>query len=523
MTPMTPSPPDDEVLFELADRVSDAFRHHRSEPDRIAAIIDEALQRPGIEEVLQVSEVLADLAEAHSLAGRTVEALAAHDRAVAAGWECIPDARMDRARYLIRGGRLDEARALHAAVAEQFPDDVWFYNAAGLNEVEAADTERAIDWFGQGIELILHQGDAERVLAQLLELREENLTAAGREPDDLQCRGKSFLETELEPPEPVAVDPWEPTRPGWPFLPLVAWFPQAEFERALDRWPQLAERWGTRDFHVYLERLEDRLDVLRRELGQHLDLVPVVVDDLVTFASDSGLDPGHPAVQHRLAARAHERGAGRQWPPGRNEPCWCGSGAKYKRCCGAPFRHRPGGPNRDPELPWYELDVTLEGASPSVWRRIQLPAAATFMDLHHAIQAACGWSNDHLFAFYDVSERPLAGIPIHRELSPPDPDAAAVALEAYFGYCTRCTYLYDFGDSWRHEIVLRQRVAAPPSGQRRLVAGARAFPPEDCGGLSGYQRCVEAARGDDPDDVREWLGTWDPEAFDLEATQANFD
>lgn len=22
------------------------------------------------------------------------------------------------------------------------------------------------------------------------------------------------------------------------------------------------------------------------------------------------------------------------WPPGRNDPCWCGSGRKYKRCCG---------------------------------------------------------------------------------------------------------------------------------------------------------------------------------------------
>ena len=24
------------------------------------------------------------------------------------------------------------------------------------------------------------------------------------------------------------------------------------------------------------------------------------------------------------------------WPPGRNEPCWCGSGRKYKKCCAAP-------------------------------------------------------------------------------------------------------------------------------------------------------------------------------------------
>ena len=23
------------------------------------------------------------------------------------------------------------------------------------------------------------------------------------------------------------------------------------------------------------------------------------------------------------------------WPPGRNQPCWCGSGHKYKKCCAA--------------------------------------------------------------------------------------------------------------------------------------------------------------------------------------------
>jgi uncharacterized protein YecA (UPF0149 family) len=23
------------------------------------------------------------------------------------------------------------------------------------------------------------------------------------------------------------------------------------------------------------------------------------------------------------------------WPPGRNQPCWCGSGRKYKKCCAA--------------------------------------------------------------------------------------------------------------------------------------------------------------------------------------------
>ena len=54
-----------------------------------------------------------------------------------------------------------------------------------------------------------------------------------------------------------------------------------------------------------------------------------------------------PFTHNRLYKKALELGATDEgapgdnpapipWPPGRNEPCWCGSGRKYKKCCGAP-------------------------------------------------------------------------------------------------------------------------------------------------------------------------------------------
>ncbi|MET9315984.1 SEC-C metal-binding domain-containing protein [Kribbella sp. NPDC003505] len=42
----------------------------------------------------------------------------------------------------------------------------------------------------------------------------------------------------------------------------------------------------------------------------------------------------------RNAGLQHENlSAGRrvEWPPPRNQPCWCGSGIKYKKCCGGPL------------------------------------------------------------------------------------------------------------------------------------------------------------------------------------------
>jgi hypothetical protein len=36
----------------------------------------------------------------------------------------------------------------------------------------------------------------------------------------------------------------------------------------------------------------------------------------------------------RSVATRYDDGTGVEWPPGRNQPCWCGSGTKYKKCCG---------------------------------------------------------------------------------------------------------------------------------------------------------------------------------------------
>ena len=49
------------------------------------------------------------------------------------------------------------------------------------------------------------------------------------------------------------------------------------------------------------------------------------------------------------------------------------------------------------------------------------------------------------------------------------------------------------------------------------VAGARAAPPEDCGGVPGFYAALEALadpRHPDHEEVAEWLGNYDPEGYD---------
>ncbi len=121
-------------------------------------------------------------------------------------------------------------------------------------------------------------------------------------------------------------------------------------------------------------------------------------------------------------------------------------------------------------------------------------AEATFGDLHHA-------------AFGDRV-----------------PDAGEVGLAGYFAQHERCQYEYDFGDSWLHDIEVVRRVDKPVAYRRQLRDEARAFPPQDCGGLPGYHQCVEVATGHgDHEGRREWLGDWDPEYFDLTQLKRRFD
>jgi hypothetical protein len=68
---------------------------------------------------------------------------------------------------------------------------------------------------------------------------------------------------------------------------------------------------------------------------------PIVVvtldfEHFVHWCEESGYDPADRRSRGTyMHADARRTVAERRWPPGRNEPCWCGSERKYKRCCGA--------------------------------------------------------------------------------------------------------------------------------------------------------------------------------------------
>lgn len=171
--------------------------------------------------------------------------------------------------------------------------------------------------------------------------------------------------------------------------------------------------------------------------------------------------------------------------------------------------------------PVYQLTVTLAESDPPIWRRFQVAGDISLAKLHQVLQIVMGWQNSHLHQFM------VGGTPYGE----PDPALQELELEnerkarldqVAPSVGSRFIYEYDFGDSWQHEILVEQIAPAEPGVRYPVcLAGERACPPEDCGGIWGYSDLLEAVRDPDHpehDEMIEWLeGDFDPEAFDRDA------
>jgi hypothetical protein len=167
--------------------------------------------------------------------------------------------------------------------------------------------------------------------------------------------------------------------------------------------------------------------------------------------------------------------------------------------------------------PVYELKIVLEGSSPPIWRRLHVPALATFEELHHVIQFAMGWDDQHLHKFQAGSKR--IGVPESSRFGSTTDESRTRLYRVMTREGDSLTYEYDFGDGWRHAVTL-ERIHRPQSEVTEIVCldGARACPPEDSGGIWGYQDLLDASKdANHPHHERavEWLGDdFDSEAFD---------
>ena len=164
----------------------------------------------------------------------------------------------------------------------------------------------------------------------------------------------------------------------------------------------------------------------------------------------------------------------------------------------------------------WQLHVWLVDSDPPIWRRFTLSNQATLAELHQVLQIVMGWRNSHLHGFEIQGDR--YGPPGPQPL-PDTRDTTQYRLaDLPLVSGAQFIYTYDFGDGWRHQLTV-EAMSPAAAAVPTCLDGARACPPEDCGGMWGYEDLLE--RIDDPGDpdyydLIDWIGgDFDPEAFRL--------
>jgi len=203
------------------------------------------------------------------------------------------------------------------------------------------------------------------------------------------------------------------------------------------------------------------------------------------------------------------------------------------------------------EKPIYHIRVTLCRTKPPIWRQLAVPSDITLGQLHEVIQIAMGWDDYHLHQFtlkdkslkqnlavisrlllgkrWDELLAASRGIRVFVPHSAPDgteldlegeDENAHTLAEVCPSVKCKLIYEYDFGDGWEHTIKV-EKILEPDAGVQYPVclAGRRACPPEDCGGVWGYYEMLEAIQDPSHEMYEEYAGwldaDFDPEAFDV--------
>lgn len=138
---------------------------------------------------------------------------------------------------------------------------------------------------------------------------------------------------------------------------------------------------------------------------------------------------------------------------------------------------------------------------PLVWRRVILPAGATFNRLHETIQYVTNFQSKmslyHYFGieiegnFITNNEAILEEYKGKKYMGQNVKQPTRIKIDAYIEKHCQLVYNYDFGDDWRIRVELEDTVEDYYFGYPTLLDGEGTAPPEDVGGPPGYEEFLK--------------------------------
>ncbi len=176
-----------------------------------------------------------------------------------------------------------------------------------------------------------------------------------------------------------------------------------------------------------------------------------------------------------------------------------------------------------------QIKIALNNIKPMIWRRILVPNDITLSEFHEYIQCAMEWEEAHLHSFTSVDKRIFVPVFEAEDLDERCEDESQISLvEVLQKKGDKLYYCYDFGDNWEHTITVEKvRPIADIDNYDFCLGGKRACPPEDCGGVPGYQRLIKilsTPTHEEYQEVKEWLGDfYNPEYFDIDKVNVMFE
>jgi hypothetical protein len=183
----------------------------------------------------------------------------------------------------------------------------------------------------------------------------------------------------------------------------------------------------------------------------------------------------------------------------------------------------------------FKIKIHLEDTD--IYRVVLVPSDINMLQFHLVCQEAMGWNMEHLFSFMDKkmgTATLTAGVPEIEEsfsldAAPKEEQADRVRLSDFYKITDGKSlwYWYDFGDDWWHKISfqkLTKKDLELYNGVPLCVEGEKACPPENIGGVGGYEHFLKIIAQDiqpDKDDLMDFYGfmegdEFDPDFFEIE-------
>ncbi|WP_250028843.1 SEC-C domain-containing protein [Paractinoplanes maris] len=290
--------------------------------------------------------------------GNLDRALELFRRAAGFGGEVGRDAQVGVAEQLYALHRDQEADEVQRALRAELDDQ-----PSGLGTVrvfddmtemlsDAGQDHLALGWCQAGLERAVEAGDDPEVEERrhaLLISRSYLREKLGVELDEEDREARAEADSSFAELAATIRETLGPLPPGsgadaalaeGAFDGIVLRWIREDFSAVRSRWPESTTVYGG-DYETYAGRIQREAQSYEQSGATRVRLVSGGLADYEAYARAQQRDPAAPSTRRDYGewCTTARPDRVRLWPPERNEACWCDSGRKYKKCCGAPARN----------------------------------------------------------------------------------------------------------------------------------------------------------------------------------------